>query len=157
VKNVALGLVHVQGWQNDRAHKQAVRVLESVGIVDRLDALPHQVSGGQAQRVAIARALALNPSLLLLDEPTAALDPARRGVLGDIVRTLASDSRSLLISTHDVDFARTFADDVAVLGEGRIVEFGRPNDVLSCPSSEVTKRLLSQRPRHELKNAEPID
>lgn len=119
--NVTLAPMHVLRWDRARAELAARELLESLGVGDRAGALPRQLSGGEAQRVAIARALAPNPSLLLMDEPTAALDPARRGSLGDKLRALAREGRALLVSTHDVDFARAFADRVISLADGAIV------------------------------------
>ncbi len=108
-----------------------------------------RLSGGEAQRVAIARALALDPPLLLMDEPTAALDPARRGALGRTLRQLATDDvgrgrgRGLLIATHDVAFARACADRVAILADGTVVEAGAAVEVLDRPSHPATRALLA--------------
>jgi ABC-type polar amino acid transport system ATPase subunit len=96
--------------------------------------------------VAIARALALDPPLLLMDEPTAALDPARRGALAETLRALAAAGRALLITTHDVEFAKAVADEVAVIAAGEIVELGAARDVLERPTHAATRALLS----HEL-------
>jgi ABC-type polar amino acid transport system ATPase subunit len=93
-------------------------LLTSLGVAHRANALPRELSGGEAQRVAIARALAPNPNLLLMDEPTSALDPARRLALADTLRSLASGGRALLIATHDLDFAKNVADRVMVLEGG---------------------------------------
>jgi ABC-type polar amino acid transport system ATPase subunit len=120
IDNVTLAPIHVLGWDRARAESVARELLDSLGVGARGDALPRQLSGGEAQRVAIARALAPNPSLLLMDEPTAALDPARRGALGEILRGLARQGRALLIATHDVDFARGNTDRVVGLVDGAI-------------------------------------
>ena len=119
--NVMLALVHALGWPRDRAEKTARGLLESLGVGHRAGAYPRELSGGEAQRVAIARALAPDPAVLLMDEPTSALDPARRGVLGELLRDLVRQGRALLIATHDVDFARSYADRVIELEDGRIV------------------------------------
>jgi len=120
--NVTLAPIHALRWPRERANEVARGLLESLGVAHRAEAFPRQLSGGEAQRVAIARALAPNPSLLLMDEPTSALDPARRGALGESLRQLAREGRGLLISTHDAEFARQFADRVIVLDQGRIVD-----------------------------------
>lgn len=119
--NVILALVHALGWPREKAERVASELLESLGVGSRAGAYPRELSGGEAQRVAIARALAPDPALLLMDEPTSALDPARRGVLGESLRDLVRQGRALLIATHDVDFARTYADRVLELADRRIV------------------------------------
>jgi ABC-type polar amino acid transport system ATPase subunit len=98
-----------------------LELLESLGVGARAGAFPRELSGGEAQRVAIARALAPDPAVLLMDEPTSALDPARRGVLGELLRDLVRQGRALLIATHDLDFARSYADRVIELADRRIV------------------------------------
>jgi ABC-type polar amino acid transport system ATPase subunit len=118
--NVTLAPVHARGWGRGRAIEAAMELLESLGVAERSEALPRQLSGGQAQRVAIARALVLDPQLLLMDEPTSALDPARRVALADTLRNLTKGGRGLLISTHDADFARACADRIIGLADGVI-------------------------------------
>jgi len=114
--NVTLALRHVLGKTDAEARSVAERLLQSLEVGSRADALPRQLSGGEAQRVAIARALALDPPLLLLDEPTAALDPERRESLGQVLRSLVQDaSRGLLVATHDEAFARAHTDRVVKL------------------------------------------
>lgn len=142
IDNVTLAPVHVHDWPRDRADQLARALLASLGVESRAEAFPRQLSGGEAQRVAIARSLALDPKLLLMDEPTSALDPARRGALGDTLRALAHDGRALLIATHDVDFARQYADRVVVLHRGDIAEEGPAEHVLTSPRTEATRELL---------------
>jgi polar amino acid transport system ATP-binding protein len=113
--NVTLALRHVLGRSNAEADATASQLLETLDVAPRADAWPRQLSGGEAQRVAIARALAPNPALLLMDEPTAALDPVRRATLGATLRQLSGQGRGLLIATHDAEFARAHADRVVVL------------------------------------------
>jgi ABC-type polar amino acid transport system ATPase subunit len=119
-ENVTLAPLRVHHWDAARAHARASELLQSLGVAHRADAKPAQLSGGEAQRVAIARALAPDPALLLMDEPTAALDPARRGALASTVRELAKAGRALLISTHDEDFAKAAGDRVIRLRDGLI-------------------------------------
>src|SRR5262249_35931065 len=114
--NVTLALRHVLGKTRAEADEAATTLLSALEVGTRADAWPAQLSGGEAQRVAIARALAPDPPLLLMDEPTAALDPARRGVLGATLRRLCQQGRGLLVSTHDAEFARAHADRVVTLG-----------------------------------------
>lgn len=141
--NVTLAPIHALGWTRDRAESVARSLLDSLGVLPRAAALPRELSGGEAQRVAIARALAPDPPLLLLDEPTSALDPARRSSLGEVLRTLASTGRALVISTHDVDFARAYADRVAILSQGVLADFGSADEILSTPRHAATRALLT--------------
>jgi len=113
--NVTLALRHVLGQSRSEAEEVAAKLLASLDVGTRAAAWPSQLSGGEAQRVAIARALAPNPPLLLMDEPTAALDPARRSALGATLRRLSEQGRGLLIATHDTEFARGHADRVVQL------------------------------------------
>jgi ABC-type polar amino acid transport system ATPase subunit len=124
--NVTLAPMHVSGWDRARADSVARGLLENLGVGHRAEALPRELSGGEAQRVAIARALAPDPSLLLMDEPTAALDPARRGALAELLRGLARQGRALLVSTHDVDFAKACADRVITLVDGVLTSSSSP-------------------------------
>jgi ABC-type polar amino acid transport system ATPase subunit len=113
--NVTLALLHVLGKSRIEAEAAATDLLNSLDVGARATAWPRQLSGGEAQRVAIARALAPNPALLLMDEPTAALDPARRTALGNTLRRLCEQGRGLLVATHDAEFARAHADRVLAL------------------------------------------
>jgi ABC-type polar amino acid transport system ATPase subunit len=144
LENMTLAPVHALGWSLVHAEEVARRLLTQLGVDSRADALPRQLSGGEAQRVAIARAMMLDPTLLLMDEPTSALDPARRGSLAAALRQLAREGRALLIATHDVDFARAVADDILVLSDGRIVEQGPAAAVLASPKHQATRELLQQ-------------
>lgn len=118
--NITLAPVHAHGMTHQHAEKEARSLLDSLGVAHRADAYPRELSGGEAQRVAIARALATGPMILLMDEPTAALDPARRESLGETLRALAGQGRALLIATHDMEFARAYTDRQIILAEGLI-------------------------------------
>jgi ABC-type polar amino acid transport system ATPase subunit len=142
LKNVWLAPVHVRRIPRQEAERKARALLEDLGVGHRADALPREISGGEAQRVAIARALAMDPPVLLMDEPTASLDPARRGELGETLKRLTAAGRTLLITTHDDDFVRDFATTVAILADGVVVEAGDPRAVLSSPTHPATERLL---------------
>jgi polar amino acid transport system ATP-binding protein len=142
LKNVWLAPVHVRRMAQAQAERQARTLLDDLGVGHRVDALPREISGGEAQRVAIARALAMDPPVLLMDEPTASLDPARRGELGETLKRLTAAGRTLLITTHDDDFVREFATTVAILADGVVVEAGDPRTVLSSPKHPATERLL---------------
>ena len=145
--NVWLAPVHVHGVSRDDAERKALELLEQMGVAGRAHALPRELSGGEAQRVAIARALAVDPPLLLMDEPTASLDPARRDDLGDTLERLTQSGRTLLAATHDDDFVRDYADRVIVMAGGQVVEQGNPAEVLVSPQHAATRQLLSQQKR----------
>ncbi len=140
--NVWLAPVHVQRVSRREAETRGRKLLEQLGVGHRADALPRELSGGEAQRVAIARALAVDPPLLLLDEPTASLDPARKNDLGDVLRELAASGRTLLMTSHDDDFVRDYATRVIVLAGGEVVEQGDPRIVLGDPQHPATQELL---------------
>ena len=118
--NVWLAPVHVLHQPRKVAERRALELLEQMGIGARAHAMPHELSGGEAQRVAIARALAMGPQLLLMDEPTASLDPARRGDLAAVLRKLAGGGCALLIASHDEEFVRGCANRVLTMAEGRL-------------------------------------
>ena len=142
IDNVTLAPVHVQHLPLTEARTRAQALLDQLGVGHRAHALPRELSGGEAQRVAIARALAVEPPLLLLDEPTASLDPARRNDLGDTLKALASAGRALVMTSHDDDFVREFASRIVVLANGEVVEQGDPHAVLTSPQHPATRQLL---------------
>ena len=119
-------------------------LLSQVGLSEKLDYYPHQLSGGQQQRVAIARALALEPDILCFDEPTSALDPELTGEVLKVIRNLADRNTTMVIVTHEMDFARDVADRVIFMDGGVIVEQGRPQDVFGNPQEERTKQFLTR-------------
>ena len=121
VENVCLAPVHAHGVAPEAARTRAIELLRAFGVDHRAAALPRQLSGGEAQRVAIARALAVDPPVLLMDEPTASLDPERRTELGALLQGLQRQQRTLVLSTHDEDFARDFATRILRLHDGVVV------------------------------------
>jgi len=142
--NVTLAPTHVAHVARADAEIRAMTLLDSLGVAHRRNAYPRELSGGEAQRVAIARSMAMDPPVLMLDEPTASLDPARRYELGETLVKLTKDGRTLLVTTHDDDFAREFATRVIILAEGEIVEHGDPRQVLTNPQHPATKALLQK-------------
>ena len=140
--NVTLAPTQVAHMPRADAERRGIELLETLGVAHRRHALPRELSGGEAQRVAIARAMAMEPPLLLMDEPTASLDPARRGELGQTLRQLTAGGRTLVITTHDDDFARDFADRAVILADGEAVEEGVPAEVLTNPKHAATRALL---------------
>lgn len=142
LENVTLAPMHARGVTRSDATTRAESLLQSLGVAHRSHAYPRELSGGEAQRVAIARAMAMEPPLLLMDEPTASLDPARRSELGQTLRQLTSGGRTLVITTHDDDFAREFASRAIVLADGEVVEQGDPREVLVRPQHPATRAFL---------------
>jgi ABC-type polar amino acid transport system ATPase subunit len=120
LENICLAPIHAHHVRRDEAQRRAHELLKAFGVDHRAAALPRELSGGEAQRVAIARALAVDPPVLLMDEPTAALDPERRSELGALLRDLVSQGRTLVIVTHDEEFAKAFATRDLRLAEGRL-------------------------------------
>jgi polar amino acid transport system ATP-binding protein len=118
MQNICLAPIHAHGMSPDAARRRAHELLSAFGVDHRAEALPRQLSGGEAQRVAIARALAVDPPVLLMDEPTASLDPARRSELGELLQGLLRQNRALLMATHDEDFARSWATRVLRMENG---------------------------------------
>jgi ABC-type polar amino acid transport system ATPase subunit len=145
LENVTLAPVHAHGATRAEAEARARVLFEGLGVAGCARSLPRELSGGEAQRVAIARALAVDPPLLLMDEPTASLDPARRSELGESLEKLTGEGRTLLLATHDDDFARDFATRIAILAEGVVVEEGPPEQVLVHPRHPATKQLLKSK------------
>ncbi|MCU1660106.1 MAG: Fe(3+)-transporting ATPase [Pseudonocardia sp.] len=123
---------------------RAMALLDRVGLSDKYDSFPAQLSGGQQHRVAIARALAMQPRLMLFDEPTSALDPELVGEVLDVMRGLARDGMTMVVVTHEMGFAREVGDTLVFMDEGRIVEAGDPREVLGNPQHERTKAFLSK-------------
>jgi polar amino acid transport system ATP-binding protein len=142
--NVIEAPIHVLKRNRDEAITEASRLLERVGLGDRLDSSPSQLSGGQQQRVAIARALAMRPELMLFDEPTSALDPQMTAEVLAVMADLAKDGQTMLVVTHGMSFARRAATCVYVMSSGVIVESGDPQQVLESPQHPATKALIAE-------------
>jgi ABC-type polar amino acid transport system ATPase subunit len=121
LRNITLAPTHVLGVPQPAADNRAKELLAALGVEHRASALPRELSGGEAQRVAIARALAVDPPLLMMDEPTASLDPSRRNELGELLARLSGQNRTILLSTHDDDFARRWATTILRVNEGRVL------------------------------------
>ena len=144
LKNIIDAPVHVQGKSKEEAEKTARALLKKVGLESKEDSYPSQLSGGQQQRVAIARALAMNPQILFFDEPTSALDPEITAGILKVLKDLAAEKMTMVIVTHEIDFARNVADRVIFMDGGVIVEEGKPQDVIDNPKSERTKAFLQK-------------
>ena len=142
LQNVTEGLVVARKMPKGEAREAGLAALEKVGLADRADAYPHQLSGGQQQRVAIARAIVTDPEVIFFDEPTSALDPELVGEVLNVMRNLAAEGRTMVIVTHEMQFARNVASHVVFMDEGLIVEEGRPEEIFERPKEERTKRFL---------------
>jgi len=142
--NVMEAPIKVKGLDRGTAKREALRLLELVGLADRANFYPSQLSGGQQQRVAIARALAMKPELMLFDEPTSALDPELVGEVLGVMRNLAQEGTTMIVVTHEMGFAREVADRVVFMDQGVVVEEGPPNAVLLNPQEERTRVFLSR-------------
>jgi polar amino acid transport system ATP-binding protein len=142
--NIIEAPIHVLKMSRESAVAEARKLLDRVGLGDRLESYPSQLSGGQQQRVAIARALAMKPSLILFDEPTSALDPKMTGEVLAVMADLARQGETMLVVTHAMEFARRVANEVHVMSEGLIVESGPPAQVFGAPQRAETKELLQQ-------------
>ena len=143
IDNITLGPVNVQGRNKNEVVKEAEKLLERVGLLDKKDAFPRQLSGGQKQRVAIVRALLLKPEIMLFDEVTAALDPEMVREVLDVILELASEEYTMLIVTHEMQFARAVADKIVFIDGGKIVESGRPEEFFNQPKTDRARRFLN--------------
>ncbi len=143
MKNIIDAPVHVQKRKKEEAAKEARELLKKMGLEDKADAYPCQLSGGQCQRVAIARALALNPKILFFDEPTSALDPELTGEVLKVIRSLADLKIAMVIVTHEMAFARDISDKVIFMADGVIVEEGTPEQVFAS-GNERTQAFLGR-------------
>ncbi|MEV7531909.1 amino acid ABC transporter ATP-binding protein [Streptomyces hydrogenans] len=142
--NVMEAPVQVKGESKAVARERAERLLDRVGLGDKMGNYPSQLSGGQQQRVAIARALAMEPKLMLFDEPTSALDPELVGDVLDVMRDLAESGMTMIVVTHEMGFAREVGDSLVFMDGGVVVESGHPREVLGNPQHDRTKAFLSK-------------
>jgi polar amino acid transport system ATP-binding protein len=142
--NLTIAQRRVLGRKRGEAEQIARQNLERVGLEGRENAMPRQLSGGQQQRVAIARALSMNPSVMLFDEPTSSLDPELVGDVLDVMRGLAQEGMTMLVVTHEIQFAREVADRVMFIDDGVIIEQGPPSTVIGNPRQERTRSFLAR-------------
>ena len=142
LQNVMEGPKTVLKLSDEDSRKRATLLLKKVGVDNHADKKPAKISGGQQQRVAIARALAMEPQVMLFDEPTSSLDPELRAEVLDVMRTLASEGMTMVVVTHEMEFARGVADRIVFMDEGKIVEEGVPKDVLGSPKTERLRSFL---------------
>ncbi|MGY3571170.1 amino acid ABC transporter ATP-binding protein [Vibrio paucivorans] len=143
-QNIAEGLITVRGWKKDQALERAQQILDDIGLGDKGDSYPAALSGGQQQRVGIGRAMALQPELLLFDEPTSALDPEWVGEVLALMKKLATQHQTMLVVTHEMQFAKEVADKVIFMAEGNIVEQGSPQEIFDNPKDPRLQKFLNQ-------------
>ena len=142
LQNVMLAPMNVKGVPDKEAKEKAVKLLNQVGLGDKLDSYPAKLSGGQQQRVAIARALAMEPKMMLFDEPTSALDPELVGDVLNVMKELAEEGMTMLVVTHEMGFAREVADRVVFMYDGAILEEGSPKEIFTNPKHDRTRQFL---------------
>ncbi|MDH5931869.1 amino acid ABC transporter ATP-binding protein [Vibrio splendidus] len=143
-QNIAEGLITVRGWKKQQAHEKAQQILDDIGLGEKTDSYPAALSGGQQQRVGIGRAMALQPELLLFDEPTSALDPEWVGEVLNLMKKLANQHQTMLVVTHEMQFAREVADRVIFMADGHFVEQGSPQDIFGNPQDPKLKKFLNK-------------
>lgn len=141
--NVALPQMRVHGRSRAQAEERAMEELRRVGLEAKADAYPAQCSGGQQQRIAIARALAMDPELMLFDEPTSGLDPEIGAEILQVMRQLAADDMTMLVVTHEMEFARQVSNQIVVMVDGAVIEQGSPERIMTNPEQERTAKFLS--------------
>jgi glutamine transport system ATP-binding protein len=144
LKNVTLGPIKVRRMGREEAKILGMKLLEKVGLVDKANVYPDRLSGGQKQRVAIARSLAMNPKLILFDEPTSALDPELVGEVLDVMKNLAKEGMTMIVVTHEMNFAKDVADRVIFMDDGRVIEENDPEQFFSYPQNERTREFLGK-------------
>lgn len=142
LRNITEAPVRVAGIPKGEARETAIELLAKMGLEEKADAYPYQLSGGQCQRVAIARALAMKPDILFFDEPTSALDPELTAEVLKVIRLLAAEHMTMAVVTHEMSFAREVADKVIFMDKGRIIEEGNPDEIFTNPSNERTREFL---------------
>lgn len=143
LENVIEAPTQVKGVKKSEAIKEGKILLDKVGLGDKYDVYPSKLSGGQKQRVAIARALAMNPDVMLFDEPTSALDPELVNEVLATMKGLAEEGMTMVVVTHEMGFAREVADWLVYMHEGRIVEYGHPDEIFNKPKEQRTRDFLS--------------
>lgn len=144
MKNIVDAPIHTQKREKEEVLKEGKKLIAKLGLQGKEDAYPHQLSGGQKQRVAIARALAMNPQILFFDEPTSALDPELTGEILKVLRELAEEKMTMVIVTHEVEFARQVSDRVIFMDNGVVVEEGKPEDVIDNSLNVRTQAFLQK-------------
>ena len=144
LKNITLAPTLLNRHTPEQAEENAKKLIERVGLTDKIYNYPCQLSGGQQQRVAIARALALEPDILCFDEPTSALDPELTGEVLRVIRDLKSADSTMIVVTHEMEFARSVSDKVIFMADGVIEEFGTPDEVFGNPKSQKTRNFLKK-------------
>ena len=142
LQNVTLGLTSGMGMRKDEAGERAMKALEKVGMAEKLKSYPSQLSGGQQQRVAIARALAMEPEIIYFDEPTSALDPELIGEVLAVMRQLAEDGMTMLVVTHEMEFARNVSSQVLFMDGGKVIESGPSKEFFAAPKEERSREFV---------------
>lgn len=142
-QNIAEGLITVKKWKKEQAYHRAQQILDDIGLGDKSDSYPSALSGGQQQRVGIGRAMALEAELLLFDEPTSSLDPEWVGEVLQLMKKLATAHQTMLVVTHEMQFAKEVADRVIYMANGKVIEQGNPEQIFNDPKSPQLQKFLN--------------
>lgn len=143
-ENIVLAPIKLKLLTKQEAEKKVTRLLDSIKLSDKINKYPAMLSGGEQQRVAIIRSLMLSPEILLFDEPTSALDPEMINEVLELMRTIADDGMTMVVVSHEMNFAKSFANKVIFMNEGKIIEEGTPNEIFNNPKSERLKSFLNK-------------
>lgn len=142
LQNIMEPMISVQGMEKKKAKEKAMEILQMIGLTEKSDSYPSQLSGGQQQRIGIGRAMAVEPKVMLIDEPTSSLDPELVGEVLSLLYKLAQNHMTMIISTHEMSFAKNIADKVIFLDQGKIIEEGEPEQFFTNPKTERAKQFL---------------
>lgn len=142
LQNIMEPMISVQGMEKKKAKEKAMEILQMIGLTEKRDSYPSQLSGGQQQRIGIGRAMAVEPEVMLIDEPTSSLDPELVGEVLSLLYKLAQNHMTMIISTHEMSFAKNIADKVIFLDQGKIIEEGEPEQFFTNPKTERAKQFL---------------
>lgn len=149
-ENITLPLTVAYGYSKKVAEEKAINILESIGLLDKSNQYPFSLSGGQQQRVGIGRAIAIEPKVMLFDEPTSALDPSLTYEVLELIRSLAQKHLTMIIVTHEMNFARQISDRIVFMSNGKILEIGTPNEIFLSPKHFETKNFI----KNTIKNSD---
>ena len=141
-ENITISPIKLLKMNKEEAEEIAIKLLDFVGLMDKINSMPSELSGGQKQRVAIIRALAMDPDILLFDEPTSALDPLSKKEIVSIIQELANEGKTIIFATHEIDLAQNISDKTIFMSNGRIIEYDKSNNLFEKPKNDETKAFI---------------